>query len=758
LIRPILFYPDKRLREPGKDVEVFDAELHQLIEDMAETMYAAPGVGLAAPQIGVSKRLFIVDVATDDDEPSDLRVFINPEILATEGQTTFNEGCLSFPGVREDIDRAERVKVRALDQNGNPFELEADGLLAIAIQLNLGQAFRDSGLQVTPTMVSSPWMAAQDTAAVLPPTAWKELRTKRILRGTARVFGDSVEVGMELVERNGEARTLGHVRGLLTDEWGVGSQVAHEVVRVVRGCVACFTGPVGGDGVAAWEALVNAEYAFQHDQWGAAETFYRQALDRDSSIALATWGLFNVRRWERATTDTDVQELAATYARHAGEFGEIDRLMISADIAPTVPERLAIYDSAIRLFPSDVYPRLLRGNELFHRGALVGKGLDSAIAALELATRGTQYASTYSMLTWAYTRRGDSARARNALASYVRIAPSQPVEGFDMKSVLDLAWDMRFLPDEEWNDTLRQVLNNPEGPGSLVRAVRLGLAFGVPRAQFAVGRYLDLNPTQNAAVQTQGLTTESLALLAMGQPREALGKLEQATRVSGDDEYAFQAQEWRLALPALGVPGFPRDSQVQARATMAHAAGNGPRAGRARWMLLLDALAIGDTGRAASWLARLDSTPGPAALHAVGTALLLAASGDTSEAIRFSDSLVLHTLVADVADPLHRVVLYLSRGRWLASRDPTAADAAWRWYENADLEQWPGGPPQAAELDWALEAFARSLRVRLALDVGDRRRACAILPQLEAYWAGGDSAYVARTKQLRASAGACGKP
>jgi peptide deformylase len=134
LIRPILFYPDKRLREPGTDVEEFDAELRRLIEDMAETMYVAPGVGLAAPQIGVSKRLFIIDVATDDDEPSDLRVFINPEIIGTEGDAIFNEGCLSFPGVREDIDRAERVTVRALDQDGNPFELEADGLLAIAIQ------------------------------------------------------------------------------------------------------------------------------------------------------------------------------------------------------------------------------------------------------------------------------------------------------------------------------------------------------------------------------------------------------------------------------------------------------------------------------------------------------------------------------------------------------------------------------------------------------------------------------------------------
>ena len=134
MIRPILFYPDKRLREPGKEVQVFDAELHRLIEDMAETMYAAPGVGLAAPQIGVSKRLFIVDVASDEEEPSDLRVFINPEIVATEGQTIFNEGCLSFPGIREDIDRAERITVKAFDKDGEPFELEVEGLLAIAIQ------------------------------------------------------------------------------------------------------------------------------------------------------------------------------------------------------------------------------------------------------------------------------------------------------------------------------------------------------------------------------------------------------------------------------------------------------------------------------------------------------------------------------------------------------------------------------------------------------------------------------------------------
>ncbi|MEM9188426.1 MAG: peptide deformylase [Myxococcota bacterium] len=133
-IRTILHYPDKRLRNPGKPVDDFGDDFQTLVDDMAETMYAAPGVGLAAPQIGVSKRLFIIDVATGDEEPSDLRVFVNPEFIEKEGKVAWEEGCLSFPGIHEDIDRAERVRVRAQDRHGKTFELEADGLLAIAIQ------------------------------------------------------------------------------------------------------------------------------------------------------------------------------------------------------------------------------------------------------------------------------------------------------------------------------------------------------------------------------------------------------------------------------------------------------------------------------------------------------------------------------------------------------------------------------------------------------------------------------------------------
>jgi peptide deformylase len=132
-IRTILHYPDRRLREPGAKVGALTAEIQQLIDDMAETMYVAPGVGLAATQLGERVQVFVVDIA-DEGEPSDLRVFVNPEILEAEGTTTFEEGCLSFPGAREEIERAAKVRVRAQDRDGKSFELEAEGLLAIAIQ------------------------------------------------------------------------------------------------------------------------------------------------------------------------------------------------------------------------------------------------------------------------------------------------------------------------------------------------------------------------------------------------------------------------------------------------------------------------------------------------------------------------------------------------------------------------------------------------------------------------------------------------
>jgi peptide deformylase len=127
----ILEYPDPRLRKVAVPVAAVTPDIQKLVADLAETMYAAPGVGLAATQVAVHKRVIVIDISETRD---DLRVFINPEIVAAEGEAECEEGCLSVPGYYDKVTRAAKVKVRALDERGAALELEADGLLAVCIQ------------------------------------------------------------------------------------------------------------------------------------------------------------------------------------------------------------------------------------------------------------------------------------------------------------------------------------------------------------------------------------------------------------------------------------------------------------------------------------------------------------------------------------------------------------------------------------------------------------------------------------------------
>lgn len=128
---PILEFPDPRLRTVAKPVAAVDARIRKLADDMLETMYEAPGIGLAATQVDVHERLLVLDISEDHAQPM---VFINPVILSSEGSQVYQEGCLSVPGIYADVTRAERIRVEALDRDGRQFTLEADGLLAVCIQ------------------------------------------------------------------------------------------------------------------------------------------------------------------------------------------------------------------------------------------------------------------------------------------------------------------------------------------------------------------------------------------------------------------------------------------------------------------------------------------------------------------------------------------------------------------------------------------------------------------------------------------------
>lgn len=128
---PILHFPDPKLRTRAAPVNTVDDTIRTLVDNMFETMYEAPGIGLAATQVDVHKRVIVIDVSEEKNQPL---VFINPELIEKHGNEEMDEGCLSVPGIYETVQRADRVKVRALDRNGEFFELEADGLLAVCIQ------------------------------------------------------------------------------------------------------------------------------------------------------------------------------------------------------------------------------------------------------------------------------------------------------------------------------------------------------------------------------------------------------------------------------------------------------------------------------------------------------------------------------------------------------------------------------------------------------------------------------------------------
>ena len=137
-LREVLQFPDRRLREVSQPIAAVTDEIRELAQDMLDVMYDEPGIGLAAPQLGVPVRLVVVDVGwTEEDGERNPRVLVNPEIVHAEGNVTWNEGCLSVPDFQAEVERAERVRLRAQDLDGNPLEIEAEGLEAVCFQHEL---------------------------------------------------------------------------------------------------------------------------------------------------------------------------------------------------------------------------------------------------------------------------------------------------------------------------------------------------------------------------------------------------------------------------------------------------------------------------------------------------------------------------------------------------------------------------------------------------------------------------------------------
>jgi hypothetical protein len=612
--------------------------------------------------------------------------------------------------------------------------------LAHAISEHLEHAFTSRAVQVTPMPLVAQWSARAPARDSLTAAAFQELRAARIAWGRLDRDGDAYRASVELQESTGARRPVASHRFRVGDEIDAGYTLAYAIVADMEPRRAReFQGsPLRTRNAVAVDSLLAGDRAFWRENWAAAEHLYRGAIALDSTLGPAWWGLYNVQRWRRGGFDVDLRRVQALYPPG---LRTLDAQLIAADLESGAG-RLAGYSLAARDHPNHAYPWLLLGNELFHRGPLLGIGLDSSVAVLRTAaTRDPYMAPVFSTMAWALIRLGRDAESRQALDRYATLASPFTERELCLRCALDLARTARFTPGQ-LDARLGEFLQASGGAGSMIRSLRWGLSFGVPEGQVRISGLLAqaaIGPEQRA----DALVAGALGRLALGRVGEALAQLDSAARLTRNDELSLQAAEWRVVLPALGLPGADSAGRRLGRELLqGRASANAPGAPRARWALAIDAFTSGDTAAGRRWAAPLDPADSAVAgLRALAAAFEAAALGDTARALRQTDLPPGFATRGGLGDPLARAVLHLARGSWLAPNDPSAADRAWLWYENSDAAGWPGGPPQSAELDWALESWGRYLRATLAHAAGNQAHACALLPDVVRRWERADPAY-----------------
>jgi tRNA A-37 threonylcarbamoyl transferase component Bud32 len=624
--------------------------------------------------------------------------------------------------------------------------------LAQQITEHLQYADPDGVFPVTPMPYVLAWWSRHGASDTVPQTAFDELRAERIVSGRLE-RRDSQYVVLVMVGRRGDtAQAVVEQPFRPGSEGETGFTLAYHVVDHIEPALARdFKGSSllrADHDPRAVDSLMAGDRAFWQENWYDAERLYQAAIALDSTLGRAWWWLYNVQRWRRGGIDVDLRQVEAL---HSAGFRPIDRMLISADLK-TGTDRLAGYEAAARAYPNQAYPLLLLGNELFHRGALLGIGLDSAVGALRAAEeRDPSLAPVLSTMAWALIRQGRDSASRAALDRYGDVLSPFGQSAFPLQDMLELARIARFEP-AAFDRSFVAFLRSSGGADTTGQSFRFGMAFGVPEVQVPVMTYMAERGVGDPA---DALSGRAVALVALGRVRQALADLDSAARLTGSEELALQSAEWRVMLSALGLPGMDAEAAAGRDALGRHTSGDGAIAARARWVLAIGAFATGDTAGGARWAAGLPTDSAFEALRHLAAAFGAAARGDTAEALRRSRIPAQSAAEGALGDPLARAALHLARGSWLKTRDPADADRAWLWYENSDARGWPTGPPQAAELDWALETWGRYLRATLAEEAGDRARGCALLPDVVRRWSSADPPYAAVRSRAQALLDRC---
>jgi serine/threonine protein kinase len=487
------------------------------------------------------------------------------------------------------------------------------------------------------------------------------------------------------------------------------------------------------------------EIAFQKDMWYQAERHFGDALRHDPEFALAAWRRYNARQWGRRLTRIDLDSLYRETLENKDALSQLDRLLIRAELQPDLETRLLIYDSAVTFNPRDYYAALQRGNELFHRGPLVGRGLQEGLAALRKAQRiDSLLAPAYNQSLWAAIRLGLQPVARGLLEKRNSIPTPVSSEDIDAGMLFSWAFLERFYP--ELAIGMRQdVMRNPTSDTAtqVAKLFRLAPSLDIPNTAVDLGQWIAGELVFDFDEQANGRLGVGLASIMVGQPLAGLDHIDAALAPTNDAE--LLAEEARLLLPLFAIP-IPEDQRERARNALILLSKDRRWGQRPAWALAVDALYRG--GEAAReytrWRRELAGTPAPdvyrLSLYEVLKVLELGLI-DPRRAVARSRQLTAVDSAGRGTDPFARALLYWHRARWLEDLDEwDQAERTWLWYENSDFGAYPAGRVQAAEIDWIIGSYARLQRAKVQLRWPNRTAdACRHLRRVVELWANAES-------------------
>ena len=483
----------------------------------------------------------------------------------------------------------------------------------------------------------------------------------------------------------------------------------------------------------------SGEVAFQKDMWYQAEIHFGEALRHDPAFALAAWRRYNARQWRRRPTRIDLDSLYRETQGNQEALSQLDRLLIRAELAPDLETRLQLYDSAVMDYPHDYYAALQRGNELFHRGPLVDRGLREGLRALGKAQRiDTLLAPAYNQSLWGAIRLGLDTVARILLQKRNSIPTLTSSEDIDVTMLFNWAFLERFLPDSAV--VLREgVKRNPGGDfaSQVARVFRLAPSLDIPFTAIDLGEWIAQEATFDLDQRANGHLGAGLASIMVGRPQTGLDHIDSAVDFTNDAE--LLAEEARLLLPLFGIH-IPDDQQEGARGRLVKLSKDSRWGKRAAWTLAVDALHRGERNEYTQWRQELERPPADDPYRlSLGEVLdvLDSASTDLRLAVSRSRQLTATDSAGRGTDPFVRALLYWHRAEWLeALKEWPAAERTWLWYENSDFGPYPAGDVQAAEIDWILGSYARLRRAQVQLGLPNRAaEACRHLRRVVELWA-----------------------